>query len=153
MASWGTHMSVYFGRSNFPLLYFPKILCKTAELRLLLFPVRLKRLVVSFWRVVGTLIVFPLSPYVHMKTDFSPLALTQKSSVLQESRNLCANSSTQYFTQDSANSSQLPCVGVYETQKSPIGRDFCISHLKWQHHFYCTDGISLSYMCSSCISW
>lgn len=61
--------------------------------------------------------------------------------MLQESRNLCANSSTQYFTQHSANSSELPSVGVYETQKSPIGRDFCISHLKGQPHFYCTDGI------------
>lgn len=139
MASWGTHMSVYFGKSNFPLIYFLKILCKTAELGLLLFPVRLKRLV-SFWRIVGILILFPLSPY--MWQSIFPLSLTLKSSLLQESRNVCANSSKQYFTQHSAYFSQLPSTGGFEIQKSSVGRDFCISHLNWQPHFYCTDGIS-----------
>lgn len=153
-------MSVYFGRSSYPLLCFPKILCKTAVLRLLHILVLLKRLVFSFWRTVESLILFPLLPYHTYENWFALLSLKPKVFSVTRVQKFVIRDSILYFTQHNANSTWLhnanstwlPSISVYERQKLPVSGGTCISHLNWQLHFYCSDRRSLSYVCGSCIS-
>lgn len=128
---------------------FPKILCKTAVLRLLYILVLVKRLFFLFWSTVESFIFFPLFPYDTYENWFALLSLKPKVFSVTTVQKFVVRESILYFTQHNANSTWLPRISVCERQKLPLSGDSCISHLNWQLHFYCSDR-SLFYVCGSC---